>query len=209
VSWAYSPDLFSFTYDPARAKALLDDAGYRDPDGDGPLPRIRLTFKTSTAEQYRLQAAVLQEQLSHVGIALDIRSYEFATLFTDIVKGNFQMYTLVFSAGAASDPDILRRVFHSTQAPPNGFNRGHYASAEADRLLDLATDATSIDDRRRYYIAAERVIAADAPIISLYARTNVVVAQPDLEGIRVSPLGDFAFLSHVFHRSSAQPPAAR
>jgi peptide/nickel transport system substrate-binding protein len=200
ISWAHSSDLFSFTYDPARAKALLDAAGYPDPDGDGPLPRIRLTFKTSTAEQYRLQAAVLQEQLSHVGIALDIRSYEFATLFTDIVKGNFQMYTLVFSAGAASDPDILRRVFHSTQAPPNGFNRGHYANAEADRLLDLATDATTLEDRRRYYVAAQQVIAADAPIISLYSRTNVVVAQPDLDGIHVSPLGDFGFLSQVSRR---------
>lgn len=209
ISWAHSPDLFSFTHDPDRAKALLDEAGYRDPDGDGPMPRFRLTFKTSTAEQYRLQAAVLQEQLSHVGIALDIRSYEFATLFTDIVKGNFQMYTLVFSAGAASDPDILRRLFHSSQAPPNGFNRGHYANAEADRLLDLATSATTLDDRRRYYIAAQRVIAADAPIISLYARTNVVIAQPDLDGIRVSPLGDFAFLSHVFRRTSAQAPATR
>ncbi|MEO8482662.1 MAG: ABC transporter substrate-binding protein [Acidobacteriota bacterium] len=204
ISWAYSADLFSFTYDPERSKALLDEAGYRDPDGDGPIPRLRLVFKTSTAEQYRLQAAVLQEQLSHVGIALEIRSYEFATLFTDIVKGNFQMYTLVFSAGAASDPDILRRVFHSTQAPPNGFNRAHYASAEADRLLDLATDATTLDERKRYYIAAERVIAADAPMISLYARTNVVIAQPDLDGIRVSPLGDFAFLSRVFRRTSPQ-----
>jgi peptide/nickel transport system substrate-binding protein len=209
ISWAYSPDLFSFTYDPDRAKALLDEAGYRDPDGDGPLPRLRLTLKTSTAEQYRLQAAVLQEQLSHVGIALDIRSYEFATLFADIVKGNFQMYTLVFSAGAASDPDILRRVFHSSQAPPNGYNRGHYANPETDRLLDLATSATTLEDRKRYYIAAERVIATDAPVISLYARTNVVVAQADLDGISVSPLGDFAFLSHVFRRSSAQPRASR
>lgn len=209
ISWAYSPDLFSFPYDPVRARALLDEAGYPDPDGDGPLPRLRLTFKTSTAEQYRLQAAVLQEQLSHVGIALDIRSYEFATLFTDIVKGNFQMYTLVFSGGATSDPDILRRVFHSTQAPPNGFNRGHYANPETDRLLDLATEATTLADRTRYYVAAERVIAADAPIISLYARTNVVIAQADLDGIRVSPLGDFAFLSHVARRSSAQTRAAR
>jgi peptide/nickel transport system substrate-binding protein len=197
MSWAYSPELFRFTYDPARAKALLDEAGYRDPDGDGPAPRLTLSFKTSTSEQYRLQAAVLQEQLRRVGIALDVRSYEFATLFADIVRGNFQLYTLVFSAGAAADPDILRRIFHSSQTPPSGFNRGHYSNPDVDRLLELATGATTLDDRRRYYVEAQQLIAVDAPVISLYARSNYVVAQSSLEGISLSPLGDLAFLPGV------------
>jgi peptide/nickel transport system substrate-binding protein len=197
MSWAYSPDLFRFTYDPDRAKALLDEAGYRDPDGDGPAPRLTLSFKTSTSEQYRLQAAVLQEQLRRVGIALDVRSYEFATLFADIVRGNFQLYTLVFSAGAAADPDILRRIFHSTQTPPSGFNRGHYGNPDVDRLLELATGASTLEDRRRYYVEAQRLIAADAPVISLYARSNYVVAQSSLEGISLSPLGDLAFVAGV------------
>ncbi len=197
MSWAYSNDLFHFTYDPDRAKALLDEAGYRDPDGDGPAPRLTLSFKTSTAEQYRLQAAVLQEQLRRVGIALDVRSYEFATLFADIVRGNFQLYTLVFSAGASADPDILRRIFHSSQMPPSGFNRGRYASPDVDHLLDLATAATTMDDRRRYYVEAQRLIARDAPVISLYARSNYVVAQANLAGITLSPLGDLAFVAGV------------
>jgi peptide/nickel transport system substrate-binding protein len=197
MSWAYSADLFRFTYDPERAKALLDEAGYRDPDGDGPAPRLTLSFKTSTAEQYRLQAAVLQEQLRRVGIALDVRSYEFATLFADIVRGNFQLYTLVFSAGAAADPDILRRIFHSSQTPPNGFNRGGYHNADVDRLLELATAAATLEDRRRYYVEAQRLIAIDAPVISLYARSNYVVAQSDLDGISLSPLGDLAFVAGV------------
>jgi peptide/nickel transport system substrate-binding protein len=197
MSWAYRDDLFRFTYDPDRAKALLDEAGYRDPDGDGPLPRLTLSFKTSTAEQYRLQAAVLQEQLRRVGIALDVRSYEFATLFADIVRGNFQLYTLVFSAGASADPDILRRIFLSTQTPPSGFNRGHYSNPDVDHLLDLATAAATVDERRRYYGEAQRLIAIDAPVISLYARSNYVVAQADLTGISLSPLGDLAFLAGV------------
>ena len=54
-----------------------------------------------------------------------MRTYEFATLYADILKGNFQMYTLQWAGGAAADPDILRRVFHSQQVPPAGFNRGH------------------------------------------------------------------------------------
>jgi len=200
ISWAHSDDLFTFTHDTARAKRLLDEAGYPDPDGDGPAPRLRLLFKTSTSEQYRLQAAVLQAQLAEVGIAMEIRSHELATLFTDIIRGNFQMYTLVFSAGAAADPDILRRIFHSTETPPGGFNRGHYANPEVDRFLDLATAATTMDERRRYYVEAQRLIAADAPIIPLWARTNVVISQANLSGITLSSLSDYEFLQRVERR---------
>ena len=92
VSWAFSPDVMTFGYDPGRARALLDEAGYQDPDGDGPQPRFRLTLKTSNIEFNRLQSAVIQENLRQVGVALDIRMYEFATLYEDVVKGNFQTF---------------------------------------------------------------------------------------------------------------------
>jgi peptide/nickel transport system substrate-binding protein len=198
MSWAFAEDAFRFTHDPARAQALLDAAGYRDPDGDGPTPRLRLTLKTSTTEAYRLQAAVLQAQFREAGIALELRSFEFATLFADIIRGNVQLYTLIY-VGVA-DPDILRRVFHSTQVPPSGFNRGYYASPDVDRSLDLATSALDEADRRRHYIEAQRIIARDAPAIPLWARTNVAVAQADLTGVTLSPIGDVAFLRHVGRR---------
>src|SRR4029450_3141738 len=98
-----------------------DPAGYPDPDGDGPQPRLRLSLKTSTSEVYRVQAAAIQHDLSRVGIALDVRTSEFPTLFADVVRGSFQMYTLQFVG--VTDPDMLRRVFHSSQAPPVGLNR--------------------------------------------------------------------------------------
>jgi ABC-type transport system substrate-binding protein len=66
-----------------------------------------------------------------------------------------------------------------------------------DRLLELATGASTLEDRRRYYVEAQRLIAADAPVISLYARSNYVVAQSSLEGISLSPLGDLAFVAGV------------
>ena len=68
------------TYDPAQARRLLDEAGFPDPDGDGPLPRFRLSLKTSTSEVYRVQAAVIQQDLARVGIAVDVRSSELLTL---------------------------------------------------------------------------------------------------------------------------------
>jgi peptide/nickel transport system substrate-binding protein len=198
ASWYAEPGVFRFAHDPGRARALLDEAGYRDPDGDGPRPRLTLSLKTSTAEAYRLQAAVVQHDLRQIGIALDVRSYEFATLYADVLRGNVQLYTLQWVG--VTDPDMLRRVFHSKQAPPSGFNRGYYSNAEVDRLIDAATVSRDDAERRRLYGAAQKQIAADAPYISLWHRTNVAVSQPDLEGIRLSPIADFSFLKDVSRR---------
>jgi peptide/nickel transport system substrate-binding protein len=197
LGWAYEPNVRRFTYDPERAKRLLDEAGYRDPDGDGPLPRLRLSLKTSTNEETRLQSAVIQEDLRRVGIDLDLRSYEFATFYADVVKGNFQIFTLTWTGGALVDPDMLRRVFHSQQVPPSGFNRGHYQNPEVDRLIDRATSALDEDERRHFYREAQKLIAEDAPYIPLWHRTNVIVAQRTVDGLHVPPMGDFTWLKEV------------
>lgn len=195
ASWAFAPDVFQFTHDPARARALLDEAGYADPDGDGPAPRLTLTLKTSTNEFYRLQAAVIQSDLRQVGIDLDVRSYEFATLYADVLAGNFQLFTLQWVG--VSDPDMLRRVFHSGQMPPNGFNRGFYRNDTVDRLIDEATVSTDDETRRRLFTEVQRIVAEDAPYVSLWYKTNVAVAQAGLDGIRLSPSADFTFLKDV------------
>jgi peptide/nickel transport system substrate-binding protein len=197
-AWAYQPGIHTFYYDPARAMQLLDEAGYRDPDGpEGPLPRLNLTLKISTNEETRLQSTVIQQDLRQVGINLEVRSYEFATMFADILKGNFQLMSLIWVGGAMVDPDILRRVFHSSQVPPAGFNRGYYSNPEVDRLIDLASMAIDEAERKQYYGAAQKVVAEDAPYIPIWNRTNVIVAQPSLDGLHINPVGDFRSLKDV------------
>ena len=196
-AWAYEPDIFMFTYDPEKAKRLLDEAGYRDPDGDGPLPRLRLSLKISTNEEVRLEATVIQQDLRRVGIDLDVRSYEFATVFADILKGNFQIMSLRWVGGAVIDPDILRRIFHSSQTPPSGFNRGYYRNPEVDRLLDLAGATLDEPERKKYYSAAQRLIAEDAVYIPIWNRVNVAVAQKELTGVRLMPSIDLSMLKDV------------
>ena len=201
-AWAYEPDIFQFTYDPNRSRQLLDEAGYKDPDGDGPLPRLRLSLKVSNAEETRLQATVIQQQLRDVGIDLDVRSYEFATMYADVLKGNFQMFSLQWVGGAMVDPDILRRVFHSGQVPPIGFNRGHYSNPEVDRLLDLASAGPTEAERKKYYGAAQKIIAEDAPYISIWNRTNVAVARPVITGLHLDAVSNFESLKDVTKTTS-------
>jgi peptide/nickel transport system substrate-binding protein len=202
MSWAFEAEVFDFRHHPQQARDLLDRAGFPDPDGDGPQPRMQLTLKTSTVEMYRVQAAAIQHDLAQVGIAVEIRSSEFPTLFADVVRGNFQLYTLQFVG--VTDPDMLRRVFHSRQAPPAGLNRVFYSDPEVDRLIEAAARAVVDQERRELYVHAQRLIAQDVPYISLWYKTNVAVFQPGIRGVRLSPIADFTFLRDV-SRSSAVP----
>jgi peptide/nickel transport system substrate-binding protein len=148
-------------------------------------------------EYYRLQASVIQQDLHQVGIDIDVRSYEFATLYADIVKGNFQMYSLQWVGAALADPDILRRVFHSEQVPPGGFNRGHFSDPEVDRLIDEASQATDYESRKRLYGDVQKRIAEAAPYISLWHRTNFALSDSNVHGVQLTPQGDFTFLRNV------------
>jgi ABC-type transport system substrate-binding protein len=69
-------------------------------------------------------------------------------------------------------------------------------------LIDAATSASDEKVRREDYQQAQRVIASDAPVISLWYKTNVAVAQPDLDGVTLTPTADFTFLQHVSKRDT-------
>ena len=78
-----------------------------------------------------------------------------------------------------------------------------YNNADVDRLIDAAAAAGSEAERKALYADAQRRIAADVPYISLWYKTNVAVAQPDLRGVRLSPIADFTFLKDVSRVRSA------
>ena len=202
LSWASAPDLMTYPRNIVRAKTLLDEAGYVDPDGSGPAPRLRLTLKVSNVEFNRLQSAVIQQDLEEIGVALDVRTYEFATLYADVLSGNFQLYTLQWAAGALADPDILRRVFHSSQVPPAGFNRGHFNNPQVDALLDKASSTLDETQRLALYNEVQQIVSRELPYLSLWHKRNVAVAQRTLTGIQLSPLGNLVFLKDVARTGS-------
>ncbi|HEX2719812.1 MAG TPA: ABC transporter substrate-binding protein, partial [Candidatus Deferrimicrobium sp.] len=189
-SWASAPDLPAIPFDPALARRLLDEAGFPDPDGEGPLPRLRLTYKTSQNEVRRRVATVIQEQLRQVGIAVEIQSLEWGSFFYDIKKGNFQIYSLTWVG--ISDPDIFHHAFHSRSAPPDGANRGGYSDAEVDRLTEAARHEPSREKRREMYRRVQRILARDLPVFPLWAGRNLLVRDRRLAGFLLTPDESYA-----------------
>ncbi len=191
--WAYDAQVPTYSYDPAEASALLTAAGYI---ADAQGVRLHLTMKTSTEESGRLLAAVLQQQLRAAGIALEIRSYEFATFYSDIVKGSYQMYSLRW-IGGNEDPDIFEHVFDSASFPPVRANRSYYANPTVDRLLADAGGTTDQARRRADYFKVQETVAHDLPYINLWYLDNVVVHTPRIHGLRVPASGSYDFLRDI------------
>ena len=180
--WARAEDLEPMERDLDAAKELLDAAGYPDPDGSGPEKRLRLTYKTSTNEDSVLQAQIVQAMLAMVGIDIEIRSYEFATFYTDIKQGNFQLYSLTWTG--VLDPHIYNLVLHSQSVPPDGANRNRFQNADFDRLIDAGARLADPAERRPYYVEAQQILAEELPYVSLYHKVNVGIMPADLEGYR-------------------------
>lgn len=193
--WAYEPAVPEIRYDPERAKRLLDEAGFPDPDGDGPLPRFKLSFKTTNIDLRKRIAEAFTEQLARVGIDLEVRTYEWGTFYADVKKGNFHLYSLEWIG--VVDPDIYFNLFHSTSVPPDGNNRGRYRNPEIDRLLERGRQEMKIDERRRIYGAVQRILARDLPYVPLWWWRNVVVMQPSVHGFELYPDGKLISLKKV------------
>jgi peptide/nickel transport system substrate-binding protein len=199
--WAYEPSVEPIRFDPQRAKRLLDQAGFPDPDGDGPLPRFKLSFKTTNLDLRKRIAEALKEQLARVGIELEVRTYEWGTFYADVKKGNFHLYSLEWIG--VVDPDVYYHLFHSASVPPNGNNRGRYRNPEIDSLLDRGREEMSVDKRRLIYGEVQRILARDLPYIPLWWWRNVAVMQPTLRGFELYPDGNLISLRRI----SFAPPA--
>jgi peptide/nickel transport system substrate-binding protein len=188
-SWAYNVDVPRYDYNPERARQILDAAGYVPVKGI----RFHLTMKTSTEESTRLFVAVLQQQLRDVGIALDIRTFEFATFFSDVINGAYQLYSLRWIRGN-EDPDIFEYAFHSAKFSPHGANRSYYSNPRVDALIEAARSELDQNSRKQMYFEIQHILAEDLPYIDLWYLDNVLVHSKRVRGLELNASGNYDFL---------------
>jgi peptide/nickel transport system substrate-binding protein len=202
ASWAYDAGQ-KYTLDPARSKQLLDEAGFPDPDGDGPRMRFDkpIVFKITSGNPATSQfAGVIQNSLKSVGVPVEIETLETNTLLPQLRNGQFQMTTLRW-IGGNQDPIFLRDLFHSsgipTSARPNVFNRSRYRNAELDRILDEAMNTSDRAKARELYVRAQQIISSEVPMLPLWYPDVMVIARRSVGNIKVDPSNDFSFLRSV------------
>lgn len=187
--WAGHPALAEINYDPDAARALLSELGY------SPQHPLKITYKTST-NAYRVRlATVLQSQLKAVGIAVDLRSYDWGTFYGDIKAGNFQMFSL--SWVGIKTPDIFRNVFHSESIPPNGANRGRFRDAAVDGMIDVAGNADTLERQAAAYRDLQNRLLETLPYVPLWYEDHVFVSRKGISGYTLGLDGNYDGLMTV------------
>lgn len=189
--WA-SRKLPLYPYDPQRARVLLKEAGYTG--GKRPL----LVYKTSS-DPFRIRlATVIQQQLSEVGIDVDLRSYDWGTFYGDIKAGRFQMFSL--SWVGIKTPDIFRYVFHSESIPPKGANRGRFFDQHTDQLIASAEGQPSLEGQADQYQQLQAHLLEQLPYVPLWYEDHFFAARSNIEGYTLARDGNYDGLIYVKRR---------
>jgi peptide/nickel transport system substrate-binding protein len=199
--WAYDGEVDRYLFDPARAKRLLDEAGYPDPDGDGPKKRFTISYKTSSNRFRVAIATVIAKMLEDVGIGVDLRPYEFATFLADVKKGNFQLFGMQIPEIA--EPDLYTNFFASSRIPTHdnldiGGNRMRYREPEVDRLLEAGRRELDREKRRAIYGDVQRILARDVPAISLWHEDNLAAIGRQVRGYKILPTAQMTTLAGTY-----------
>lgn len=197
-SWAFAGGT-KYTNDKAKAKQLLDEAGFKDPDGDGPQMRFPqpIKFKISAGNAAVSQyAQVIQNQLKEIGIPVELETAEFQTLLSNLQQGQYQMTTARW-VGGNQDPIFLKNLFASSELPnlkPDGRNRSRYRNSEFDSLIEQAANEIDKEKAKQLYSQAQEIISRDVPMLPLWYPANVVVASKNVGNINVQGSGDWNFV---------------
>jgi len=183
-SWAFDPSVKGYPFDPARAKALLAEAGWKPgPDGvlvkDG--KRLSFSLRHDQANQaVKDTAVVLQEYLKNVGAEARLEPLDWPTFVKKLFASDFEAICVGWTNFHDPDP-FAYTIWHSSQW--KGRNFAHYKNPKVDEVLEAARRAGSQAERKRHYAEFSKLLMADAPYVFLYFPQQVYVTRQGYEGL--------------------------
>jgi peptide/nickel transport system substrate-binding protein len=177
----YNPNIQKYPYDPPKARALLDAAGWKlGPDGIRSKNGTRLSFELLLNQGSALQTDEMLSfiaDMRDVGIDVRLRLLDFASMVSRIYSGQYDI--TADARGGFVDPD-LTTILSSALVPPKGANTTRYHDAIVDH--DLRKGLVTIDDakRRTYYNEMQVELAKTLPILPQIGRFAATAYSPRL-----------------------------
>ena len=195
----YTADVPGYDYDPARANALLDAAGYAR-GADGMRFSLRLIAPT-VGDTYERMGQFLKQNFRDVGVDLELISADIPT-FIRSVFGEYDYDLTLYPGSVTADPTIGSQRFWWSKAASQGtpfVNSTGYESAEMDQILEDASVEPDPEARRTLFVRFQQLAMTDLPILPVARPIYVTIAAANVEnfvpgpdGIR-APYGSLAF----------------
>ncbi|WP_155989004.1 ABC transporter substrate-binding protein [Nocardiopsis sp. CNT312] len=176
----HSADVLQPTYDPDRAREILDEEGIGDVS-------LTMTYLEATAEMEQA-ATLLQSNLADVGIDLELQAITYPQ-YVEITADPESIPDLgmIYTFPAFPDPDaVLYQSFHSANIG-GGMNFGGYSDAEVDELVELGQRSTDEQERCAAYAEAQEIVAEDHAALALSNPQYVTVIGEGVTGYAYDP----------------------
>jgi peptide/nickel transport system substrate-binding protein len=191
-SWAYEPNVQQYKFDPRKAKAMLEEAGWVDGDGDGVREKgqLKLEFTLATNEDDPTRVRMIQavaDQLQNVGIRAVPQTAGWEELVGQMLR--LRRFDAILSGwqNLPPDPDPYP-YWHSSQASEDGLNFANYINQEVDLLLQ---DARSTSDRERrieLYRRFQEIFSQEVPSLLLYQPVYNYAVDDSVNNVQIGPL---------------------
>lgn len=189
-SWAYSVGA-QYSYDPAKAKQLLQESGYKNEP-------VKFKYAAGNAA-FGQYAQAIQNSLSEIGLNIQIEQLDPGTLRQQLAQGQFQINTGVW-IGGNQDPIFLRDLFTTGKIPGpnvNCCNRSRFSDPQVDQILENAVNEPDREKAKQLYIEAWKLISAELPLYPLWYPANMVISNKRVTNVKIGPSGDWSFIKDV------------
>ena len=200
-TWPYNGNVKRYPYDPARARALLAEAGWKTRNGEGLLVKDGKPFAFELLtnqgnEERKKSAEIIQASLREVGIGVEIRVLEWAALLKEYVKKR-RFEAIVLGWQIAEDPDQYS-IWHSSKMGPDDLNLVSFVNPQVDEVLEKGRTTCRQEERVKYYARLQEILAEEQPYVFLFFRDALPVVASRVHGIEPTPNG-IAFNVHKWY----------
>lgn len=193
LQWAYNDELPPREFDPERAAALLDEAGWVLNESTGVRENggrpLRLDLITNLSSDTRVQVGELvREQLEQIGFDIDFEAVEWGSFVGLFLEQQFDLAVVSWS-NLINNPDDSVFFASENDVPGRGFNVVSYYNPSLDELWPRAAalPGCSTADRSVLYRQIQATLYDELPYIWLYAPLKLVGANRGIVGIDPGP----------------------
>ncbi|MGL5391785.1 MAG: ABC transporter substrate-binding protein, partial [Shewanella sp.] len=187
-SWAYEAAPVQESYNPQKARELLNAAGIKQLSID--------IWAMPTARAYNPNALktaeLIQSDLANIGVKVNIISYDWSVFSQKLNHDAYDSVLIGWNADN-SDPDNFFTPLLSCSAMQSNNNRSRWCNTEFDELLERARQAPTQAERKALYQQAEAFLAKQMPLLSFAHAKRIVLTRSEVKDMKLTPFGGISF----------------